>query len=58
MDFGFAFLREVVIKWLLFGVIGGSFIILPCSWTASGRSGTTRTARCTTCSRRTHVVRA
>ena len=29
MDFGFAFLREAVIKWLLFGVIGGFFFIPP-----------------------------
>ncbi len=27
MDFGYAFLREVVVKWLLFGVIGGTFLI-------------------------------
>jgi uncharacterized RDD family membrane protein YckC len=27
VDFGYAFLREVVVEWLLFGVIGGSFFI-------------------------------
>jgi uncharacterized RDD family membrane protein YckC len=27
VDFGYAFLREVVVEWLLFGVIGGSFVI-------------------------------
>jgi uncharacterized RDD family membrane protein YckC len=29
MDFGFAFIREAVIKWLLFGIIGGFFFIPP-----------------------------
>ena len=27
VNFGYAFLREAVVKWLLFGVIGGSFFI-------------------------------
>ena len=29
VDFGFAFVREALIKWLLFGVIGGFFFIPP-----------------------------
>ena len=29
VDFGYAFVREVVVKWLLFGVVGGFFLSIP-----------------------------
>ena len=49
MDFGWSALREIVVKGLLFGVASSIISVHPvrCS-TASGRSGTTRTGRCTT----------
>ena len=29
VDFGYAFVREVVVEWLLFGVVGGFFLSIP-----------------------------
>ena len=49
VGFGWAFLREFVVMYLLFQVVGGFFVSASLgSSTSSGRSGTTRTARCTT----------
>ncbi len=45
---GFAFLREIVVKNLLFGWVGSFFPASRRCWTTSGRYGTTRTAACTT----------
>ena len=50
IDFGYAMLREVVVKWLLFNVVARLLHVRPrvrCS-TSCGRCGTRRTARCTT----------
>ena len=50
ITFGFAVLREVVVKTLRIGLISQLTFGLSCSSTYSGRSGTTRTARFTTSS--------